>query len=80
MWLSCELLAGDATAAIQAFETSLRLDSSLPARYFQAAAYLRTGRVDMAVRVLRTISSRDAQFEAAQRLLSALTAKDATPH
>jgi hypothetical protein len=72
-----ELLGGGPAAAVQAFETSARLDSRLPVRYFQACAYLEIGQVDQAIRILRTISSRDARYEAAQRLLSSLTSKEA---
>jgi hypothetical protein len=70
-----ELLVGDATAAVKAFETSLRLDSRLPARYFQACAYLAAGQVDLAAQLLRTIPARDPQYEASRRLLSEITAK-----
>jgi hypothetical protein len=70
------LLVGDAAGALKAFETGLRLDSRLPARYFQACAYLESGQLDRALQLLRTIRSGDPQYEASQRLLSELTARN----
>src|SRR5260370_1717818 len=67
------LLSGDPAAATGAFETSLRLDARLPARYFLARAYLQLGRVDDATRTLRAIPPSDAYFAAAQQLLAPLS-------
>ena len=74
------LLSGNPAAAVPAFEASLRLDGRAPARYYLAYAYLQLGQTDQAVRILRTISSQDPQFEAARRLLSAVIASDAHSH
>jgi predicted CXXCH cytochrome family protein len=69
------LLAGDPVTAAGAFETSLKLDPEVPARYFLAYAYAQQGRLDEARQLLRTIPQADPQYPRAQTLLQAIASR-----
>jgi predicted CXXCH cytochrome family protein len=69
------LLAGDPVTAASAFETSLKLDPDLPARYFLAYAYAQQGKLDEARKLLRAIPQADPQYPKAQTLLQAIAGR-----
>ena len=64
-----QLLAGDPAMAIDALQTSLRLDSKLPAQYFLGCAYLGANRMTEGIRTLEAIPPGDRYFEAARQVL-----------
>jgi predicted CXXCH cytochrome family protein len=69
------LLSGDAVTAAGAFETSLKLDPEVPARYFLAYAYAQQGKLDEARKLLRAIPQADPQYPRAQTLLQAIAGR-----
>jgi hypothetical protein len=64
-----QLLAGDPAMAIDTLQTSLRLDSKLPAKYFLGCAYLGANRMAEGIRTLEAIPPGDRYFEAARQVL-----------
>jgi tetratricopeptide (TPR) repeat protein len=66
------LLTGDPATAIGAFETSLKLDPGIPARYYLAYAYAQRGRLEEARALLKAIPPSDSQYNRAQVLLKAI--------
>jgi tetratricopeptide (TPR) repeat protein len=66
------LLTEDPGRAIRAFQTSLKIDPSIPAEYFLAAAFAAKGQFDEARKILRAIGPRDPQYAKAQKMLQSL--------
>jgi predicted CXXCH cytochrome family protein len=72
------LLVADPAGAIDAFKTSLKLDPEIPVEYLLGTAYVQQGKLAAARQILETISSGDAQYDKAQRLLKAIAVQ--APH
>jgi tetratricopeptide (TPR) repeat protein len=67
-----QLFSGEPAAAVISLENSLRLDPTLPARYFLAGAWLELNKPEEAVKTLRSTPPADPYFAAARRMLSVL--------
>ena len=65
-------LTGETVKAIEAFQTSLRIDPEAPAQYLLAAAYAQNGQFPESRQILEKIPPNDPQYSRAQRLLAAL--------
>ena len=69
------LLSGDPVSAIDAFQSSLKIDPEIPARYFLAYAKAQRGEVKEAREILESIPAGDSQYNLAQNLLRILGAQ-----
>ena len=69
------LLVADPDHAIPALRGGLKLDPTVPAQYFLAAAYVEKEDLDEARKILETIPAGDSQYDKAQRLLQAIRAR-----
>jgi predicted CXXCH cytochrome family protein len=73
------LLRGEPARALEAFQSSLKLDPTIPAQYFVAAAYTEQGQYAQAREILQAIPPADPQYGRAQRLLKAIEAQAGPP-
>ena len=62
----------DPASAIEAFKTGLKLDPEIPLQYLLGSAYVQQGNLAAARQILRAIPRGDAQYDRAQRLLTAI--------
>ena len=69
-------LAGDMAGAANAFRATLKLDPSIPAQYYLGRSLAEKGDYPSAREILNAIPRDDRQFDAAQRLLSEIAAKE----
>ena len=72
-------LSGDTDSAIAAFRAALKLDDTIPARYYLARALARKGNIRSAREMLQGIPANDPQYPAAQRLLADLESNQVQP-
>ena len=70
-------LSGDLDSAISAFRATLKLDDSIPVQYYLAQALSQKGDIESARGILKAIPPNDAQYPAAQRLLTQLETTEA---
>ena len=69
-------LAGDMASAANAFRATLKLDPSIPAQYYLGRSLAEKGDYPSAREILTAIPRDDRQFDAAQRLLAEIAAKE----
>jgi len=69
-------LAGDIARSVNAFTTTLKLDSTIPAQYYLARALAANGDSAAARKILEAIPANDQQYAAAQQFLASLRKSD----
>lgn len=69
-------LAGDMASAAKAFRVTLKLDAAIPAQYYLGRSLAEAGDYSAAREVLSGIPAGNQQYEAAQRVLAEIEARD----
>lgn len=69
-------LSGDMAGAVSAFRATLKLDPSIPAQYYLGRSLAEKGDYPSARQILNAIPRDDRQYDAAQRLLAEIAAKE----
>ena len=69
-------LSGDMGSAVNAFRATLKLDPAIPAQYYLGRSLAEEGEYQSAREVLNAIPRGDRQYDAAQRLLAEMQAKE----
>ena len=72
-------LSGDMAGAANAFRATLKLDPTIPAQYYLGRSLAEGGDFASARQVLNSIPRNDRQYDAAQRLLAEIAAKEPNP-
>ncbi len=70
------MVIADPASAVTAFQTSLKLDPTIPAQFLLGGAYAAQGNLTAAKRILEAIPAGDSQYQKAQRLLAAIAAQE----
>ena len=71
-------LSGDMAGAVSAFRATLKLDPSIPAQYYLGRSLAEKGEYKSAREILNAIPQDDRQYDAAQRLLAEIAAKESS--
>ena len=72
-------LSGDFGGAVNAFRATLKLDPTIPAQYYLGRSLAEENDFTSAREVLNAIPRDDKQYDAAQRLLAGIAAKEPNP-